>query len=110
MDLLGAQKGLTRVRRDIEAGIESGRFTMKDVDVAVECAVGAATFLSRLIHTEPDRDDAETADQTTEGLLRMLGVSASEVRAICRSPLPELHTAGLRGAVDEVTANGDPAR
>ena len=110
-DLLGAQKGLTpRVRRDIEAGVESGRFTMTDVDVAVVCAVGAATFLGQLIHAEPDRDDAEATDQAAEALLRMLGVSANEARAICRSPLPELHTAGLRGAVDEVTANGDAAR
>jgi AcrR family transcriptional regulator len=107
LDLLGAQKGLTpRVRRDIEVGVESGRFTMTDVDVAVVCAVGAATFLGQLIHAEPDRDDAETTDQAAEALLRMLGVSANEAHAICRSPLPELHTAGLRGDVDEVTANG----
>lgn len=111
LDLLGAQKGLTpRVRRDIEAGVESGRFTMTDVDVAVVCAVGAATFLGQLIHAEPDRDDAETTDRAAEALLRMLGVSASEARAICRSPLPELHTAGLRGADDEATASGGAAR
>ena len=83
---------------------------MTDVDVAVVCAVGAATFLGQLIHAEPDRDDAETTDRATEAMLRMLGVSASEAHAICSSPLPELHTAGLRGAVDEVTANGDAAR
>jgi hypothetical protein len=76
----------------------------------VVCAVGAATFLGQLIHAEPDRDDAETTDRATEALLRMLGVSANEARAICRSPLPELHTAGLRGAVDEATTNGDAAR
>ena len=111
LDILGAQKGLApRVRRDIQAGVESGRFTMTDVDVAVACAVGAATFLGQLIQAEPDRDDAEATDQATEALLRMLGVSASEARAICRSPLPELQTAGLRGAVDEVATNGDTAR
>jgi AcrR family transcriptional regulator len=109
--LLGAQTGLApRVRRDIQAGVESGRFTMADVDVAVVCAVGAATFLGQLIHAEPDRDDAETTDQATEAMLRMLGVSASEAHAICSSPLPELRTSGLRGAVDEVTANADAAR
>lgn len=111
LDLLGAQRGLApRVRRDIQAGIESGRFTMTDVDVAVVCAVGAATFLGQLIHAEPDRDDAETTDRATEALLRMLGVSANEARAICHGPLPELHTAGLRGAVDEATTNADAAR
>ena len=83
---------------------------MTDVDVAVVCAVGAATFLGQLIHAEPDRDDAETTDRAAEALLRMLGVSASEARAICRSPLPELHTAGLRGADDEATASGGAAR
>ncbi len=111
LDLLGAQTGLApRVRRDIQAGIESGRFTMTDVDVAVVCAVGAATFLGQLLHAEPDRDDAETTDRAAEALLRMLGVSADEARAICRSPLPELHTAELRGAVDEATIDGDAAR
>jgi AcrR family transcriptional regulator len=113
LDILGAQTGLApRVRRDIQAGVESGRFTMTDVDVdvAVACAVGAATFLGQLIHAEPDRDDAETTDRATEAMLRMLGVSASEAHAICSSPLPELRTSGLRGAVDEVTANADAAR
>lgn len=110
-DLLGAQTGLTpRVRRDIQAGVESGRFTMADVDVAVVCAVGAATFLGQLLHAEPGRDDAETTDRATEALLRMLGVSPDEARAISRSPLPALHTAELRGAADEVTTNGDAAR
>lgn len=110
-DLLGAQTGLTpRVRRDIQAGVDSGRFTMTDVDVAVVCTVGAATFLGQLIHAEPDRDDAEATDRATEALLRMLGVSADEARAISRSPLPQLHTARLRGAVDESTTNGDAAR
>ena len=111
LDLLGAQRGLApRVRRDIQAGVESGRFTMTDVDVAVACAVGAATFLGQLIQAEPDRDDAETTDRAAEALLRMLGVSADEARAICSSPLPELHTGGLRGAVHEVTPDGDAAR
>lgn len=109
-DLLGAQTGLApRVRRDIQAGIESGRFTMTDVDVAVVCAVGAATFLGQLLHAEPDRDDAETTDRAAEALLRMLGVSANEARAICLSPLPELHTAELRGVADEAFT-GDAAR
>ncbi len=81
-----------------------------DVDVAVVCAVGAATFLGQLIHAEPNRDDAEATDRATEALLQMLGVPANEAGAICRSPLPELQTAGLRGAVDEVTTNGDAVR
>ncbi|MBT2534517.1 TetR/AcrR family transcriptional regulator [Arthrobacter sp. ISL-48] len=102
LGLLGAETGLApRVRRDIQAGVESGRFTMKDIDVAVVCAVGAATFLGQLLHTEPDRDDAEATDQATEALLRMLGLPADEARAICSGPLPELHTAGLRGAADQ---------
>jgi hypothetical protein len=73
------------------------------------CAVGAATFLGQLIHAEPDRDDAGTTDRATEALLRMLGVPADEAHTICSRPLPELHTAGLRGAVDEVAPNGDAA-
>lgn len=111
LDILGAPRGLApRVGRDIQAGVESGRFTMTDVDVAVACAVGAATFLGQLVQAEPDHDDAEAKDHATEALLRMLGVSADEARAICSSPLPELQTARLRGAADEVTTNGDTAR
>lgn len=83
---------------------------MTDVDVAVVCAVGAATFLGQLLHADPDRDDAKTTDRAAEVLLRMLGVSASEAAAICRRPLPGLRTAGLRGAVDEASTIGDAAR
>jgi len=88
----------------------SERRNPTDVDVAVACVVGAATFLGQLIHAEPARDDAEATDRATEALLRMLGVSADEASAICRSPLPELQTARLRGAAGEATTNGAAAR
>lgn len=48
---------------------------------------GAALCLGQLLHDKPDRD---VADQVTEDLLRMFGVSDGEARQICALPLPSL--------------------
>lgn len=79
-----------RVRRDIEAAARAGRFTVKDVELAMTIVAGAALCLGQLLHDRPDRDDAQATDQVTEDLLRMLGVPADEAREICRRPLPAL--------------------
>lgn len=88
--LAGADIGLApRARRDIEAGVRAGRFTaVRDVELALTIAAGAAICLGQLLHDHPERDDAEAADQITEDLLRMFGVPADEAHDICRRPLP----------------------
>lgn len=91
LDLLGSDRGLApRARRDIQAGIDAGRFpTIVDADLALVTAAGAAMFLGQYLHDHPDRDDAEAADQVTADLLRMFGVPADEARRLCDQPLPE---------------------
>ena len=87
--LTGSEKGLApRARRDIEAAARAGRFTVRDLDLALAIVAGAALCLGQLLHDHPERDDAESADQVTEDLLRMLGVDADEAHDICRRPLP----------------------
>ncbi|OLR92819.1 TetR/AcrR family transcriptional regulator [Actinokineospora bangkokensis] len=93
-DLFTADSGLApRARRDIEAAARAGRFTTTDADVAMVTVAGAALGLGQLLHRRPDRDDAETTDQVTEDLLRMLGLSPAEAHDICTRPLPDLDTA-----------------
>jgi hypothetical protein len=48
----------------------------------------AQLCLGQLLHNQPDRDDAQTADQIAEDLLRMFGVPADEAHKICQRPLP----------------------
>jgi AcrR family transcriptional regulator len=86
-----SDKGIAhRVRRDIEAAARAGRFTVKDVELAMTIVTGAALCLGQLLHDRPDRDDAQATDQVAEDLLRMLGMPVDEAREICRRPLPAL--------------------
>jgi AcrR family transcriptional regulator len=89
--LAGADKGLApRARRDIEHAVRAGRFTVRDPELAMVIITGAALALGQLLHDHPDRDDATTADQVAEDLLRMLGIAPDEAREICQRPLPDI--------------------
>lgn len=91
MTLINSDKGMVpRARRDIQAATNAGRFTVRDVDLAMVTVLGAALGLAQLLHDHPNRDDAESADQVTEDLLRMLGLPTDEAREICQRPLPDL--------------------
>ncbi|MDB4873153.1 MAG: TetR family transcriptional regulator [Gemmatimonadales bacterium] len=92
--LVSSEVGLAvRARRDIEAAARAGRFTaVRDIDLALTIAAGAAIFLGQLLHDHPERDDAEATDLVTEDLLRMFGVPADEAHEICQRPLPKLGT------------------
>ncbi|RNM11673.1 TetR/AcrR family transcriptional regulator [Nocardioides pocheonensis] len=88
--LLSAEDGLApRARRDIQAGVDAGRFQVEDVDLAVTMAAGALLCLGQLLHDQPERDDAAAADRLAENLLRMFGVPARQAHRICRLPLPD---------------------
>jgi len=88
--LLSADDGLApRARRDIQAGVDAGRFKVADVDLAVTMAAGALFCLGQLLHDQPDRDDAQATDQLAEDLLRVFGVSAKQAHRICTLPLPD---------------------
>ncbi|MER5375928.1 hypothetical protein [Streptomyces sp. NPDC002553] len=57
---------------------------------------GAAPRLGRVLHDNPERHDAEAADQVAEDPLRMFGLPGDEAHEICRQPLPDLETAADR--------------
>jgi AcrR family transcriptional regulator len=89
--LLSTDDGLApRARRDIQAGVDAGRFKVADVDLAVTMAAGALFCLGQLLHDQPDRDDAAAADQLAEDLLRAFGVPAKQAREICSRTLPDI--------------------
>jgi AcrR family transcriptional regulator len=91
LELADSETGLApRARRDIEAAVRAGRFTVRDTELAMLTVAGAALGLGRLLHSRPDRDDAAATDQVAEDLLRMLGLTAAEAREVCSRPLPAL--------------------
>lgn len=88
--LLSSEDGLApRARRDIQAGVDAGRFKVDDVDLAMTMAAGALLCLGQLLHDQPDRNDADAADRLAENLLRMFGVPAAQAHRICTLPLPD---------------------
>lgn len=91
LSLTGPIKGLApRAREAIGCGIDEGRFTVADPELALVVTAGAALSLAQLLHDRPERDDAAAADQVAEDLLRMLGVPAREAKELARLPLPSL--------------------
>jgi len=90
LDLLSSERGLgARALRDITAAAAAGRFTVEDPKLAMAVAAGALLGLGKLLHDEPDRDDAAAADRVTEGVLRLFGLPANEAHDLCRRPLPD---------------------
>lgn len=88
--LVSSDRGLApRALRDIRAGIDAGRFTIRDPELALVVAAGAMLCLGQLLHDQPDRDDAEASDQLAEDLLRMFGIPSDEAREICTRPLTQ---------------------
>jgi AcrR family transcriptional regulator len=88
--LLSSDRGLApRALRDIKAGVEAGRFTVDDPELALFMAGGALLGLGKLLRDDPGRDDARATDSVTESVLRLLGLSAEEARAVCQRPLAD---------------------
>ncbi|RUP06418.1 MAG: TetR/AcrR family transcriptional regulator [Mycobacterium sp.] len=95
MRLIMADRGLgPRGVRDIGAAAAGGRFTVTDPELAMVLAAGSLLALGQLLHDQPDRDDARTVDEVTEGLLRLFGMPADEAVRISRVPLPDLAWVG----------------
>ena len=91
LTLISADRGLApRALRDIDAATRAGRFSVDDPVLALAVAGGALMGLGQLLHDQPERDDAETADRVTRDVLIMFGLPADEAAEICRRPLPDL--------------------
>ncbi|TCO50444.1 TetR family transcriptional regulator [Kribbella antiqua] len=90
-ELITSGRGLApRAIRDLQAAIDSGRFTAQDPELAVVIAGGALLALGQLLLDRPDRDDATATDQIAEDLLRMFGLPPEEARSLSQAPLPSL--------------------
>jgi AcrR family transcriptional regulator len=88
--LISADRGLApRALRDIDAATRAGRFSVDDPVLGLAVAGGALMGLGQLLHDQPERDDAQTADQVTRDVLIMFGLPADEAAEICSRPLPD---------------------
>lgn len=77
-----------RASRDIQIGVDSGRFSIDSVSLASAMTFGS---LLAVMHNYLDGDRLhDPSDTYAEALLRMVGVPASEAAVIAHSPLPPL--------------------
>jgi AcrR family transcriptional regulator len=88
-----AQQGLLsqlgpRAARDLQIGIDSGRFDIPDLSVATAATFGSLLAVMRDYLRSDDKTDP--SDIYAESLLRMVGIPAAEAKEISRRELPEL--------------------
>ena len=99
LSMLASDRGLApRARRDIAAASDAGRFTVGDPDIALAIAGGALLGLGQLLLDQPDRDDAEAADEVTRTVLRLLGMTARQAARLTSRPLPDITVGGDTGS------------
>ncbi|MFG2938216.1 TetR/AcrR family transcriptional regulator [Streptomyces sp. NPDC048282] len=85
-----SENGLTtRAVRDVQAGMDSGRFTVVDPAVALSALGGTLLSLVELRFARPEIDGDEAAANLAEMVLRMLGVPPDDAREVARRPLPD---------------------
>ncbi|SNX64589.1 TetR family transcriptional regulator [Streptomyces sp. TLI_55] len=77
-----------RALRDVQVGMDSGRFTVRDPAVALSALGGTLLSLVELRFARPDVDGDEAAVELAEMVLRMLGVPPDDAHEIARRPLP----------------------
>ena len=89
MPVLLTDRGLRpRALVDLQRGIDTGRFTVPDVEMALMMSGGALLGLVQLLDADPSLDDASVSDAYTRHVLLMLGLSASEADRLVSLPLP----------------------
>jgi len=77
-----------RARRDLQRGVDEGRFSIDDVDLAVACAFGALSAAVERGLTNPET--ADTDQRYAKAMLQMVGIAPSEAAQVAAYPLPEL--------------------
>ncbi|MFE5704301.1 hypothetical protein [Rhodococcus koreensis] len=83
IDILGP-----RAARDLRKGVDSGSFTIPDVEIAKACVFGA--LLSTLHHVVSVPAQDRTAEVFAQAMLCMVGVAPDEARDVASRPLPSL--------------------
>ncbi|MFF2431664.1 hypothetical protein [Streptomyces mirabilis] len=77
-----------RAKRDVEAGMAAGRFTVVDPVIAPTVLNGSLLALLELWCNQPEADSDQAAGTMAEMILHMLGLSPDEARDLARRPLP----------------------
>lgn len=77
-----------RARRDLQRGIDEGRFQIDDLDLAVTCTFGALIAAVERGLSHPEIDDQD--ERFAKAMLRMVGVEPAEAQRVAGLPLPEL--------------------
>jgi AcrR family transcriptional regulator len=86
-----SDKGLgPRARRDIEGAVETGRFTVRNTNVALMSTVGCILAFVRMTLDQPGLLTPDDADDLAENLLRMHGMHARSATSIAYRPLPAI--------------------
>lgn len=79
-----------RALRDIQRGIDDGRFTIADARLGLLSTAGCVLAFLQLALEQPGELDETDADTLAEMLLRMLGMTARSATAVAHRPLPAL--------------------
>jgi AcrR family transcriptional regulator len=79
---------IERARRDLQRGVDQGRFTLDNVDIAARLIM--ATLLSLMRAMLEDRAEPRLIIESVALQLRMLGVPPEEARRIVCEPLPDI--------------------
>lgn len=91
MSVLLTDRGLRpRALADLRRGIDAGRFTVPDLEMALMMSGGALLGLVQLLDAYPDLDDAEVSDNYARHVLLMLGVERDDADHIVALPLPDI--------------------
>jgi AcrR family transcriptional regulator len=88
--LLAAEGMAAHAREDLQAAIDSGRFDVTDVDLALVLTGGALLGLVTLLDSDPGLDADRLADETATRVLRSLGLTKAEASRLAARPLPEI--------------------
>ncbi|RDB47079.1 TetR/AcrR family transcriptional regulator [Tsukamurella tyrosinosolvens] len=91
MSVLLTDRGLRpRALADLRRGLDAGRFTVPDVEMALMMSGGALLGLIQLLDADPDRDDARASDDYARHVLLQLGVEREDADRIVALPLPTI--------------------
>lgn len=77
-----------RARRDLLRGVETGRFSIDDLDLATTCTFGSLVAAIQLAMESEPQDDRDQL--FARAMLRMVGVPAEEATEVAARALPEI--------------------
>jgi AcrR family transcriptional regulator len=89
LSFLSSEIGLApRALRDLQLGMDAGRFSVQNPLVALASAGGALLGLLHISRAHPELVDEAAFDELAEHLLRMYGLPAAEAHELAHRELP----------------------